>query len=282
MPTLHKIKRRFTNSGVAMTGTVRVSEAGSNTAVRIYADVDGATKWPSNSLSLDANGTVEFFVRAGRKYRLNVVDAAGNSQAIVDDVDPIAGGIESRNSDSTTDAASVGAINPATGLTVDIQRVPGTNLATLLFRLTAVSLAVTDAAASGSSASLKLFDFAQAGIVPLGCRQNYTAFAEGAALTGAAGDAAFVMGLGSVAANAGDGVLTGTEVDFGDVTGTITLSGGTGAGTIFSGAKSAMDGTTTAKDLYLNWSGTAATIDANSTISVTGTIQLVVLLLGDD
>lgn len=70
-----------------------------------------------------------------------------------------------------------------------------------------------------------------------------TAFAEGAALTGAAGDASFVMGLGSVAANAGDAALTGTEVDFGAVTGTI---------------------------------------DANSTISVTGTISVVGLLMGDD
>lgn len=178
-------------------------------------------------------------------------------------------------------ATTVGAINAATGLAVSIARAG--NVATLTFTLTAVSLTVTDAGASGASGSLKIFDFVEAGIVPLGSRQNYTAFAEGAALTGAAGDAAFVMGLGSAAANAGDGVLTGTEVDFGAVTSTITLSGGTGTGTKHTGASStALDGTTTAVDLYLNWCGTAATIDANSTISVTGTLTVIVLLMGDD
>lgn len=178
-------------------------------------------------------------------------------------------------------ATAVGAINAASGLSVSIQKVGA--FVQLDFTLTAVSLTVTDAGGSGSSASKKIFDFVQAGIVPLGCRQNYTAFAEGAALTGGAGDAAFVMGLGSAAANAGDGALTGTEVDFGSATSTITLSGGTGTGTAFNGASTtALDGTSTAVDLYLNWSGTAATIDANSTISVTGTITVLCALLGDD
>lgn len=152
----------------------------------------------------------------------------------------------------------------------------------LTFTLAAARISVTDAAGSGSSGSLQLYDFAQAGVVILGCRQNYTAFAEGAALTGGAGDAAFVMGLGSVAANAGDGALTSTEVDVGAVTSTITLSGGTGVGTKFNGENGTFDGTTTALDVFLNWSGSAATIDANSTIDVTGTITIVGLLLGDD
>lgn len=182
-------------------------------------------------------------------------------------------------------ATAVGAVNaPASGtLAVAIEK--RGSIVTLTFTLTLVRLTVTDAGASGASGSHKLFDFAQQSIAPLGCRQNYTAFAEGAALTGAAGDAAFVMGLGSVAANAGDGVLTSTEVDFGSVTSTITLSAGTGTGTQHNGAAlaaAALDGTTTAVDLYLNWCGTAATIDANSTIDVTGTITVVCLFLGDD
>lgn len=176
---------------------------------------------------------------------------------------------------------AVGAAPSISGLSVD-RKIVG-NQFVLTFTLNAVSITVTDAAGSGSSGSLKIFDFAQAGLVPLGCRQNYTAFAEGAALTGAAGDASFVMGLGSVAANAGDAALTSTEVDFCAVTGTITLSSGTGTGTKFNGdAAGVFDGTTTATDLYLNWSGSAATIDANSTISVTGTITVVGILLGDD
>lgn len=190
------------------------------------------------------------------------------------------------NVDQSTVATSVGAkADPASGtVTCTVTQVGP--VFRLDFTLTAARITVTDAAGSGSSGSLKIFDFVQAGIVPLGCRQDYTAFAEGAALTGGAGDAAFVMGLGSAAADAGNAALTGTEVDFGAVTGTITLSGGTGTGTKFSGAglnsSAGLDGTTTAVDLYLNWSGSAATIDANSYIDVTGTVTVVGVLLGDD
>jgi hypothetical protein len=176
--------------------------------------------------------------------------------------------------------ANIGTCPAVTGLSCSVQRIGF--LAKLTFTLTAVSITVTDAGASGASGSLKIFDFVQASVLALACRQDYTAFAEGAALTGGAGDAAFVMGLGSVAANAGDGVLTATEVDFGAVTGTITLSGGTAAATKHSCTAAVFDGTGTATDLYLNWCGTAATIDANSTISVTGTISVIVALNGDD
>jgi hypothetical protein len=185
-----------------------------------------------------------------------------------------------RESDVDVGDLNVGGLNPASGLTLNIVKMGP--FARLDFTLTAVQLAVTDAAGSGSSASLKIFDFVNASVVALACRQDYTAFAEGSALTTAAGDAAFVMGLGSVAANAGDGALTSTEVDFGAVTATITNLAGTGAGTKHSATVAIFDGTTTATDLYLNWSGTAATIDATSTIDVTGTISVLVALLGDD
>jgi hypothetical protein len=185
--------------------------------------------------------------------------------------------------DQSTNAANIGAIaeQPASGsIAVSITRAG--KFFTLDFTLTAAQIPVTDAAGSGSSGSLKLFDFAAGGITAISARQDYTAFAEGAALTGGAGDAAFVLGLGSAAADAGDGALTGTEVDFGAVTSTITLSEGAGAGGKFSATLAAIDGTATAADLYLNWSGTAATIDANSTIDVTGTITVVGCMMGDD
>jgi hypothetical protein len=147
--------------------------------------------------------------------------------------------------------------------------------------LNAAQIPVTDAAGSGSYGALKLFDFNEGAIAIIGCRQDYTAFAEGAALTGAAGDASFDIGVGSVAiAAAADGALAGTNDDIGAEV-NITLSGGTGTGTGVSGS-SAVNGTTTAADLALNWSGTAATIDANSTIDVTGTITVAGVFLGDD
>lgn len=152
----------------------------------------------------------------------------------------------------------------------------------LTFTLAAARIAVTDAAASGSYGALKLFDFNQGSIAFLGCRQNYTAFAEGATLTGAAGDAAFDIGVGSVAiAAAADGALGGATDDNigGEIA--ITLSGGTATGTLTSGA-AVVDGTSTAADLVVNWSGSAATIDASSTIDVTGTITVTGVFLGDD
>lgn len=176
---------------------------------------------------------------------------------------------------------------PVSG-SVDVQAVRGrgdVGTVRLDFTFNQARLTVTDAAASGSSGSLKIFTFIQQAIAINGCRQDYTAFAEGSALDTGAGDAAFKMGLGTVAADAGDGALTSTEVDVCAITGTITLSGGTGAGTasVAGGTiGTALDGTTTAKDVYLNWSGTAATVDANSTIDVTGTVSVYVVMLGDD
>lgn len=174
------------------------------------------------------------------------------------------------------------AAQPASG-SVKIRQERFGSFVRLDITLNAARITVTDAAGSGSSGSLLLASFMQCGIAPLASRQDYTAFAEGSALTTAAGDAAFVMALGSVAANAGDAALTGTEVDFAPATSTITLSGGTGTGTKFGGITATpIDGTTTATDLYLNWSGSATTIDATSTIDVTGTISLVFTVLGDD
>lgn len=183
----------------------------------------------------------------------------------------------------STNATEIGAAASVTGtLATSITRTG--SLFRIDFTLTAVQISVTDAGVSGSYGSTKLFDFVAGAISFLGCRQDYTAFAEGAALTGAAGDAAFEIGLGTAAiASAADGVLDdGTQENIGAAI-AVTLSGGTGTGTAVDGAKTtALNGTGTAVDLNLNWAGTAATIDANSTITVTGTITVVGVMLGDD
>ncbi len=152
------------------------------------------------------------------------------------------------------------------------------------FTLTAARIPVTDGAASGSHGTLKLWNFNQQAISFLGARQNYTAFAEGAALTTAAGDAVFEIGVGTTAISAAaDGTLgNGVNENVGQAV-SVTLSSGTGTGTAVDGAKTtALDGTATALSLNLNWSGTAATIDATSTIDVTGTITVSGVFLGDD
>ena len=188
--------------------------------------------------------------------------------------------MESEGSGSPGLAALVGAAPTVSGMACVVEKLG--MFVKLKFTFTAMSITVTDAAGSGSSGSVKIFDFVAQGLQPIASRQDYTAFAEDALITTNVGDADHVLGLGSVAADAGDGALTGTEVDFAPVTGTITNVAGTGAGTKFGGQGTAIDGTSTAVDLYLNWSGTAATIDANGAITVTGTVELIVALLGDD
>ncbi len=152
----------------------------------------------------------------------------------------------------------------------------------LVFTLTAARISVTDGAASGSYGSLKLFDFIPAALSFLGTRQDYTAYSAASALTTGAGDAAFVIGVGTTNISAAaDAVLAAAEQNVGASIAQ-TLSSGTTTGSAITHPTVALDGTSTAKDLYLNFSGSAATIDASSTIDVTGTIEVVGILLGDD
>lgn len=172
---------------------------------------------------------------------------------------------------------------PTAGTLTAVHEIMG-SLVKTTFTLTGARIPVTDGAASGSHGTLRLLTLPQCSVSYLGCRQNYTAFAEGAALTTAAGDAVHVLGVGSAAiAAAADGALATTSVDIGASTASITNSGGTGVGTKHTGASATgFDGTTTAQTINLNWSGTAATIDASSNIDVTGTITVLWTNLGDD
>lgn len=148
--------------------------------------------------------------------------------------------------------------------------------------LDAARILVTDAGGSGSYGALKIFDFNQGAIHFISSRQNYTKYASDG--TGVPDDTAFDIGLGTAAiAAAADGVLTasatydniGAKIDQ-------TLSSGTTTGTLIDPANVSHDGTTTPADLVLNWSGTAATVDGNGWIDVTGTLTVVGVFVGDD
>lgn len=154
------------------------------------------------------------------------------------------------------------------------------------FTLILARVPVTDDGANGSFGALKLFDFAEGSFASLGCRQNYTAYVEGALLTGEAGDAVFEIGLGTTEISAAaDGVLGAANKNIGKSIAQ-TLSGGTTTGNAIDGPGESgsgyADGTAAAAALWLNWSGTAATIDATDYIDVSGTISVVGVLLGDD
>lgn len=188
---------------------------------------------------------------------------------------------------TTPDFSSVlGAVNqPSVGrIEVSEHFDPETRAFRLDFTLHGARISVTDGTTSGSYGALKIYDFAQSAISFLGARQDYTQFAEGSALTGGAGDAAFEIGVGTTAISAAaDGTLgNGVNENVGQAV-AVTLSSGTGTGTAVDGAKTtALNGTATAIDLNLNFSGSAATIDASSTIDVWGTISVQGVLLGDD
>jgi len=201
--------------------------------------------------------------------------------AVHKDIHTFKAGIESVvNADVA--ASLIGAVAEKDGLSCRIELFGP--VFRLTFTLDGMEITVTDGAGSGSHGSQKLFDFVQQAVSFLGSRQDYTAFAEGTALTTGAGDAAFEIGVGTTAISAAaNGTLgDGAQENVGQAV-AVTNASGTGTGTAVDGPKAAaLNGTGTALDLYLNWSGTAASIDANSTIAVTGTITVVGALLGDD
>ncbi len=110
---------------------------------------------------------------------------------------------------SAGNAAAIGAV-AGSGVACAITRTGAT--VKLDFTLTAVAITWTDAAGSGASGSIKIFDLVAGAWQSLACRTNLTLTSD--TTMDVAGDMVGVFALGSVAANAGDGVLTSTEVDF--------------------------------------------------------------------
>lgn len=186
--------------------------------------------------------------------------------------------------DVTDGVTTLGTVAAPTAGTVTVKEFKFGPFVRTDFTFTAARIIVTDGGVSGSHGALPIYTFPQSAVCFLGARQDYTAFAEGAALTGAAGDAAFEIGIGTTAiAAAADGTLgNGVNENVGQAV-SVTLSGGTGTGTAVDGAKTtALNGTATAIALNLNFSGTAATIDATSYLNVTGTASVLWVHMGDD
>lgn len=174
----------------------------------------------------------------------------------------------------------VGAVSTVAGVDCAITQL-GPRLYALDFTLTSVAVAITDAGASGAGGGVKLFDLVAGMWQCLGSRQDLTLASD--TTLDVAGDLALVHGLGSAAANAGDGALTGTEVDWAAISGTVTLSANAGTSpSVGKGAGTPVDGTSTASDIYLNFSATAATADATGVLTVSGTVTMLMAYLGDD
>lgn len=141
------------------------------------------------------------------------------------------------------------------------------------------SVTMTDAGAAGSHGSIQLYDFPAGNLFFLGATCDLTLTAGVGGITDTA---AVVVGVGTATLAVDNATLTGTEADLVPST-AATLSGGvgTGKGKSLTAGAVVFDGTTTAKDAWLNIAVPDADSTANDTITVSGTITLVWANLGD-
>lgn len=142
------------------------------------------------------------------------------------------------------------------------------------------SITMTDAGAAGSHGSIQLYDFPQCNLSFLGATCNLTLTAGVGGITDTA---AVVVGVGTTTLATDNATLTGTEADLVPSTAaTLTAGAGTGKGKSLTAGAVVFDGTTTAKDAWLNLAIPDAGSTADDTITVSGTVTLVWANLGDN
>ena len=140
-------------------------------------------------------------------------------------------------------------------------------------------ITMTDAAAAGCHGSVKLYDFPACNLLFLGATCDLTVTAG---TGGIADTAAVVAAIGTAAVSTADATLTTTEADLIPSTAaTLTAGAGAAKGKTLTAGVVVFDGTTTAKDAYLNFAVPDAGSTGNDTLIVSGTITLVWSNLGD-
>jgi hypothetical protein len=150
------------------------------------------------------------------------------------------------------------------------------------FTVSELSVTMTDATTAGSHGSQKIYDFPAGLIQILGCTTNLTVERVGTAI---AADAAVVGSVGTVTTQTDNATLTTTEADIVPST-ACTLTDGAGA---MAGVSSAAtmaagvwDGTSTAKDAYLNFAVPDADSSGDDALTVNGTVTLTWVNHGDN
>lgn len=146
--------------------------------------------------------------------------------------------------------------------------------------VTAVAMTTTDDATHGAFCSAELFDLPEGNILILG---GVASLALTAGAGGLADTAAIVGGIGtSAAAQSGsDGALAAAEANIIPST-ALTLAGGVKAATkLVSTGQLNADGTASAKKVYMNFQCPTAGSSATDTLTVTGTVTLNWIKLGD-
>lgn len=140
-------------------------------------------------------------------------------------------------------------------------------------------ITMTDATTAGCHGSAKVYDFPACNLLFLGatCDLTVTAGAGGIVDT-----ASVVMAIGTTAVATDNATLATTEADLIPSTAaTLTAGAGTAKGKTVTAGVAVFDGTSTAKDAYLNFAVPDAGSTASDTLTVSGTITMVWSNLGD-
>lgn len=174
--------------------------------------------------------------------------------------------------------APAGTLATVTGLSV-VEKGAGQYHHTIL-TFASVALATTDNGTLGAGVGQKVYTFPKGAIAVLGASQNWTRMVVDG--TGLISTAAIDIGLGTTAAASSQETLSGAAqnvVQKKSLSFSTSLSALNQFSYTMSGAN-ALDGSTTAKDAYLNVSASAATSTAAGTITLSGTIVIDWINLG--
>ncbi len=146
--------------------------------------------------------------------------------------------------------------------------------------MTGLVLTHTDAGAAGGYASQKVFDWPQGLIIVLGAVLNYTSIVV---TTGIASTSASVVFSAGSAAEATGATLDSTQANIipSTSTGTLVASAAPAAVGAVTAAAVYLNGTASAAACYLNFAADATDSTANSTITVTGTFDIMYVAIGD-
>ena len=175
------------------------------------------------------------------------------------------------------DAASSSALAGVANAGAVVNETVGTIRTTL--QLSNAVVTMTDATTAGCHGSVKLYDFPACNLLFLGATCDLTVTAG---TGGIADTAAVVAAIGTTAVSTADATLTTTEADLIPSTAaTLTAGAGAAKGKTLTAGVVVFDGTTTAKDAYLNFAVPDAGSTGNDTLIVSGTITLVWSNLGD-
>lgn len=169
--------------------------------------------------------------------------------------------------------SGVGSVPVVTGLTAE-ELVPIIHKTVLT--LDDVAITMTDNTTNGCHGGLKIYD------LPAGLISVLTALTDlSVTASGSIGATAAVVGsVGTVVVANANATLTSTEADIVPST-SATLTDSVGAMDGVNTAPAVLDGTGTAKDVYLNFAVPDAGASGNGTITVSGTITLLWVNGGD-